>query len=195
MSQFAGGGKGNESGYLKSFGDPYFCNFLYQGQYHDRDIGDGSLVYNRFRYYDIDIGTYISQDPIGLEGGMPNMYAYVEDVNLWIDPFGLSNYTPKVVRRFMSKSEFKQFKKNGFKYNPNDPRGGISTTSVNMKPKNPDKIKGKTGALGADYYADIKTDGKNVELKGNTKNGWPDYKIKSDIDFDTDVVETGRVCK
>jgi len=90
MSQFAGGGKGNESGYLKSFGDPYFCNFLYQGQYHDRDIGDGSLVYNRFRYYDIDIGTYISQDPIGLAGGMPNMYSYVHDLNSFSDPFGLS---------------------------------------------------------------------------------------------------------
>ena len=82
--------EGNESGYLKSFGDPYFCNFLYQGQYHDRDIGDGSLVYNRFRYYDIVIGTYISQDPIGLAGKMPNMYSYVHDLNSFIDPFGLA---------------------------------------------------------------------------------------------------------
>lgn len=29
------------------------------------------------------------------------------------------------VRRFMSKQEYKQFKKNGFKFNPNDTRGGI----------------------------------------------------------------------
>lgn len=29
------------------------------------------------------------------------------------------------VCRFMSKQEYKQFKKNGFKCNPNDTRGGI----------------------------------------------------------------------
>ena len=56
------------------------------------DICDGSLVYNIFRYYDIDIGTYISQDPIGLAGGMPNMYSYVWDSNWWTDPFGLSGF-------------------------------------------------------------------------------------------------------
>lgn len=47
------------------------------------------LCYNRFRYYSPDSGTYISQDPIGLQGGMPNMYSYVIDSNSLIDPFGL----------------------------------------------------------------------------------------------------------
>lgn len=32
---------------------------------------------------------YLSQDPIGLAGGMPNMYAYVHDSNSFIDPLGL----------------------------------------------------------------------------------------------------------
>lgn len=50
----------------------------------------------------------------------------------------------------MSKQEYKQFKKKGFVYNPNDPRGGISTTSTKIAPINPDKIKKRTGALGAD---------------------------------------------
>ncbi|WP_452220006.1 RHS repeat domain-containing protein, partial [Lacinutrix salivirga] len=49
------------------------CPFRYQGQYEDEEIG---LYYNRFRYYSPDIGVYISQDPIGLEGGMPNIYSY-----------------------------------------------------------------------------------------------------------------------
>ncbi len=63
-----------------------FVPFLYQGQYFDEETG---LAYNRFRYYSPDSGTYISQDPIGLAGGMPNMYSYVHDPNSWIDPLGL----------------------------------------------------------------------------------------------------------
>ena len=36
-----------------------------------------------------DSGTYISQDPIGLAGEMPNMYSYVADLNSQLDIFGL----------------------------------------------------------------------------------------------------------
>ena len=32
---------------------------------------------------------------------------------------------PKTVRRFMSKQEYKQFKKKGFIFNTNDSRGGM----------------------------------------------------------------------
>ncbi|MCA3174272.1 MAG: RHS domain-containing protein, partial [Burkholderiales bacterium] len=42
------------------------------GQYEDAETG---LHYNYRRYYDPDIGRYISQDPIGLEGGL-NQYQY-----------------------------------------------------------------------------------------------------------------------
>lgn len=47
------------------------------------------MYYNRFRYYDSNTGTYISQDPIGLLGNNPNLYAYLHDGNAWVDPFGL----------------------------------------------------------------------------------------------------------
>ena len=60
--------------------------FLYQGQYLDTETG---LAYNRFRYYSPETGAYISQDPIRLEAGLTNLYAYVHDVNAWIDPWGL----------------------------------------------------------------------------------------------------------
>ncbi len=30
------------------------------------------------------------QDPIGLAGGNPTLYGYVEDVNVWVDEFGLA---------------------------------------------------------------------------------------------------------
>ncbi|MBL0341136.1 MAG: RHS repeat-associated core domain-containing protein [Bacteroidetes bacterium] len=43
------------------------CPFRYPGQYEDEETG---LYYNRFRYYDADEGTYVSQDPIGLMGGL-----------------------------------------------------------------------------------------------------------------------------
>ena len=35
------------------------------------------------------MGMYVSQDPIGLAGGIFNLYGYVEDTNAWIDALGL----------------------------------------------------------------------------------------------------------
>jgi RHS repeat-associated protein len=61
------------------------CPFRYQGQYEDSETG---LYYNRFRYYDPSIGSYLSQDPIGLNGGM-QLYNYVHDPNSWVDRLGL----------------------------------------------------------------------------------------------------------
>ena len=64
-----------------------FIPFMYQGQYED--IGTG-LYYNRFRYYEPNTGTYISQDPIGLVGGN-RLYGHVHDTNSWLDILGLHN--------------------------------------------------------------------------------------------------------
>ncbi|GIM57482.1 hypothetical protein CAPN006_18740 [Capnocytophaga canimorsus] len=69
--------------------NPNFVPFRYQGQYYDSEV---DLCYNRFRYYDCKTGSYISQDPIGLEGGNPTLYGYVFDSNTWIDEFGLLTY-------------------------------------------------------------------------------------------------------
>ena len=60
--------------------------FRFQGQYYDEESG---LHYNRFRYYDPEIGRFVSQDPIGLKGG-ENLYAYVNNPNQWVDILGLS---------------------------------------------------------------------------------------------------------
>ncbi len=63
-----------------------FIPHRYQGQMHDIDTG---LYYNRYRYFDPETGQYTQQDPIGLAGGNPTLYGYVNDPNILIDPFGL----------------------------------------------------------------------------------------------------------
>ena len=64
-----------------------FIPFLYQGQYYDFET---KLAYNRYRYYSPEIGAYISQDPIRLNGNNPNLYGYVKDPNISVDIFGLA---------------------------------------------------------------------------------------------------------
>jgi RHS repeat-associated protein len=56
-----------------------------QGQYADSETG---LYYNTFRYYDPDIGRLISEDPIGVLGGL-NLYGFAANADSWVDPWGL----------------------------------------------------------------------------------------------------------
>ncbi len=58
----------------------------FQGQYHDIETG---LHYNRHRYYDPNCGQFVTQDPIGLAGGINN-YQYVPNPTGWVDPLGLT---------------------------------------------------------------------------------------------------------
>jgi RHS repeat-associated protein len=60
-------------------------NLRFQGQYFDEETG---LHYNRFRYYDPDVGRFINQDPIGLRGG-ENVFTYSPAPTNWTDPLGL----------------------------------------------------------------------------------------------------------
>jgi RHS repeat-associated protein len=62
----------------------------FQGQYFDHETG---LHYNRFRYYDPEIGRYLSKDPIGFAGGL-NLHAYVANPVQGIDPLGLQESSP-----------------------------------------------------------------------------------------------------
>lgn len=56
-----------------------------QGQYYDEEL---DLCYNRYRYYDPRIGSFISWDPLGIDGGV-NLYRYAPNVWSWFDPLGL----------------------------------------------------------------------------------------------------------
>jgi RHS repeat-associated protein len=86
----------NESGSLNappaydSFGNrtgPLDTRYGYTGREFDSFSG---LYYYRARMYDPQIGRFISEDPIGFEGGDVNLYGYVHSnpINKR-DPFGL----------------------------------------------------------------------------------------------------------
>ncbi|EAY1044157.1 RHS repeat-associated core domain-containing protein, partial [Salmonella enterica] len=84
---------------------PVQQNLRFQGQYLDRETG---LHYNLYRFYDPDIGKFISGDPISIRGGI-NLYQYAPNPISWIDPLGLTpcgkpdgNINPKDVRYMQS---------------------------------------------------------------------------------------------
>jgi RHS repeat-associated protein len=58
----------------------------FQGQYFDAETG---LHYNRHRYYNPDLGRYLTPDPSGLAGGL-NGYQYTRNPTGWVDPLGLN---------------------------------------------------------------------------------------------------------
>ncbi|PMY61225.1 MULTISPECIES: RHS repeat-associated core domain-containing protein, partial [unclassified Pseudomonas] len=58
----------------------------FQGQYFDQESG---LHYNRHRYYNPDLGRYLTPDPVKLAGGI-NGYQYVPNPTGWVDQLGLS---------------------------------------------------------------------------------------------------------
>ena len=72
-------------GVIEETGNVGMIPFLFQGQYYDRETG---LAYNRFRYYSPQMGMYISQDPIRVDGGLC-LYEYVHNTNYKIDVLGL----------------------------------------------------------------------------------------------------------
>ena len=63
------------------------CPLRFPGQYHDLETG---LHYNLLRYYDPEVGRYITPDPLGLEPAA-NHRAYVLNPLAWIDPLGLAS--------------------------------------------------------------------------------------------------------
>jgi RHS repeat-associated protein len=66
--------------------NPIAQTIRFQGQHFDSESG---LHYNRHRYYDPAIGGYISQDPLGLEGGAINLSEYAfNSPTVAFDPTG-----------------------------------------------------------------------------------------------------------
>jgi RHS repeat-associated protein len=72
--------------------------FLFQGREYSWKTG---LYYFRARWYDPVTGRWLSNDPIGISGGL-NQYVFCNDdpVN-WIDPLGLSFYSQEEVMKIL----------------------------------------------------------------------------------------------
>ena len=116
---------------MESRGDRSLVPFRYQGQYEDRETG---LYYNRFRYYSPEMGMYISSDPIGLAGNNPTLYGYVQDVNTWLDVWGLE------IKRIYEKAPYHGVKDNSIKSRaPIDGQGALDN-SIQVKETNPRRV-------------------------------------------------------
>ena len=87
----------NESGNISttnsydSFGNPsnstFFSRYQFTGREYDSFTG---LQYSRARFYDPQIGRFLSEDPIGFKGKDINLYGYVRNRPLkYKDPKGL----------------------------------------------------------------------------------------------------------
>jgi len=85
----------------------------------------------------------------------------------------------EIVRRFDSKANIKNAKKNGIAYDSTK-GSGIPTATTNIEPLWPDKIKTLLGAKNADYYIDIDITNKTV-LRRKTKQGKHEIVIQQDI--------------
>jgi RHS repeat-associated protein len=70
--------------------DTIDTRYLYTGREFDQEIG---LQYNRARYYNPELGIFVSEDPISFDGGDSNFYRNVGNNPLSnVDPFGTRSY-------------------------------------------------------------------------------------------------------
>ena len=83
-------GFGENRGDISNSGAYFEQPLRLPGQYYDEETG---LHYNLFRYYAPECGRFISQDPIGLAGGL-NLYQYAPNPLSYIDPLGLKPCAP-----------------------------------------------------------------------------------------------------
>jgi RHS repeat-associated protein len=83
----------NKDSYPIQYDSAIAQNFRAEGQYRDEETG---LHYNTYRFYDPDIGRFITQDPISLSGGT-NLYQSAPNPIGWADALGLAG-VPNLIR-------------------------------------------------------------------------------------------------
>ena len=109
------------------------CPVRFQGQWFDDESG---LHYNFNRYYDPACGSYISQDPIGLDGGTRS-YGYVHNPLSWVDPFGLACENVNATNRTEAF--------NAAKDRAGVPRSQQPIEQGSFRPRYPDSVKDGVG--------------------------------------------------
>lgn len=104
-----------------------YCELRYQGQLYDQETG---LYYNRHRYFDPELGQYISSDPIGFAGGL-RPQGYVRNPLEWVDPLGLAQ-CPSVGAKSETKiNSGKDAPSDSGIYRFTDTNGNVYTGSTN----------------------------------------------------------------
>jgi type VI secretion system protein VasG len=130
---------------------------------------------------------YISQDPIGLAGNNPTLYAYVHDPNSWVDVWGLDIVH---LRHYTSRNGLRGIQSD-MVIKAGD-QGAVFATRAKGKPLSPadaaEKFKIKQSH--ATSYIDFDIDSSRVEFRTNNL-GVQEYKIKGDIELELDI-ETGK---
>lgn len=121
----------------------------FQGQFFDTET---SLHYNRFRYYDSDVGMFIQRDPIGLLGGS-NVFAYAPNPVMWVDPWGLAKKCTETTKKEI------EIKTNSFEDARNKAIKRLDELGFDWTSRNT-----HVGRLGLGKN-------RNVGFSGNTKNG------------------------
>ncbi|EHJ8148453.1 RHS domain-containing protein, partial [Salmonella enterica subsp. enterica serovar Uganda] len=184
------------AGYIRGFGEnaadisnsgAYFHQPLrLPGQYFDDETG---LHYNLFRYYAPECGRFVSQDPIGLRGGL-NLYQYAPNSLTWIDPLGLDVIR---LRHYTSNQGFAAIKES-MKILAGD-QNAVFAVRAKGKPLSmadaADKFKIKQNH--ARNYIDFDIDTNRVEFRKNDL-GVEEYKIKGDIELDEKTTEFNKRC-
>ena len=128
------------------------------------------LHYNRFRYFDPDLGMFTTRDPIGLMGGV-NTFQYAPNPTGWIDPFGLAaqhTYQGNTAYRTMSVEHFKILQKTR----------KVSATSETM--------------ISASAKYSSKYTGVLVEFE--MKDGWYDELVSMGVQDDSKIVKDNCTC-
>jgi RHS repeat-associated protein len=97
------------------------------------------------------------------------------------------------VRRFLSKSELKELRKGGVRFDPTK-GSGIPTTTRNFNPANQDIARSKTGARSAEYFVDLDVTGVRRGPQTVTRSGLPEYPIQGDLTPQM-ILDYGRVPK
>jgi RHS repeat-associated protein len=96
-------------------------------QYTGRDNDGTGLHYNRARYYHPGLQRFISEDPIGLNGGI-NLYTYVGNNPIsFTDPYGLCRDPGGSGIRYCIETFIPQSWVYGFKGDDRDPNSGGGT--------------------------------------------------------------------
>ncbi len=107
----------------------------FPGQYSDNEI---SLSFNWFRYYDSDLGRYITEDPISLNGGI-NEYSYVNQ-----NPLNYFDYNANAPKSGSGGGKILVDPNTGKPINP----GGNKTKTTPMVGPNPNNSKAPKGIKG-----------------------------------------------